>query len=77
MNGMLKKKGTSISGDVEEPGEERLPVRASSEMNELFLEPKKMIDESSDRLAHTMKERSTVRTRNIHGNRVLVDNVID
>ena len=39
---------TSISGDVEEPGEERLPVRASSVMNELFLEPKKMIEESSD-----------------------------
>lgn len=39
---------TSISGDVEEAGEERLPVRASSVMNELFLEPKKMIEESSD-----------------------------
>ena len=37
-----------MSGPVDDPGEERFPVSASSVMNELFFEPKKMIEESSE-----------------------------
>ena len=65
-----------MSGPVDDPGEERFPVSASSVINELFFEPKKMIEESSEG-EHSHERASTVGARNVHRYRVLVYNVIN